>query len=128
MLAEGNEVSLGLQDDVSPMISVVIEELEHHDWYTDIIFYLKNLTTPRHLPDHKKRDLRLKASKYCFIDKGLGWRNLDGLILRCVDPEEAKKLMDEFHKGLCGGHHATKTTPQDSKRWLLLVEYLFICA
>jgi hypothetical protein len=90
MLAKGNEVSLGLQDDASPMISTMIEELEHHDWYTYIIFYLKNLTTPRHLLDHKKRALRLKASKYCFIDKGLGWRNLDGLILICVDPEGRK--------------------------------------
>jgi len=32
MLAGGNEVSLGLHDDASPMISVVIEELEHLNW------------------------------------------------------------------------------------------------
>jgi len=76
----------------------------------DIISYLNNITTPRHLLDHKKRDLILKASKYCFIEKGLGWRNLDGLILVCVDPKESNKLMDEFHKGLCGGHPASSTT------------------
>jgi hypothetical protein len=34
----------------------------------------------------------------------------DGVILRCVDPEEATSLTKEFHQGLCGGHHATKTT------------------
>jgi hypothetical protein len=26
------------------------------------------------------------------------------------DLEEENKLMDEFHKGICGGHHATNTT------------------
>jgi hypothetical protein len=82
--------------------------------YTYIIFYLKNLTNTRHLLDHKNRSLRLKACKYCFINKGLGWRNLDGLILGCVDPEEAKKLMDEFHKSLCGGIHAVSTTSHNT--------------
>jgi hypothetical protein len=57
MLVEGNEASLGLQDDVSPMISTIIEELEHHDWYKNIIFYLKNLTTPRHLLEITRREL-----------------------------------------------------------------------
>jgi hypothetical protein len=107
---------------------MVIEELEQHDWYVDIIYYLKNLTSPNHLADHKRRALRLKASKFCFINQGLGWRNLEGLILRCVDPEESKKLMDEFHKGLCGGHHATRTTTHKILRggyyW---PEYIFRC-
>ena len=41
---------------------------------------------------------------------GLGWKNLDGLILRCVDEDEAKSLINEFHAGLCCGHYAAKTT------------------
>ena len=40
----------------------------------------------------------------------MGWRNLDGLILRCVDEPESKKLMVEFHVGFCGGHFAARTT------------------
>jgi hypothetical protein len=44
----------------------------------------------------------LNASKYCFINQGLGWRNPDALILIYVNPKEANNLMDEFHKGLCG--------------------------
>jgi transposase InsO family protein len=52
----------------------------------------------------------LKASKYCIIRNGLGWRNPDGIILRCVDEIESKRLMAEFHAGFCGGHFAAKTT------------------
>ena len=39
-----------------------------------------------------------------------GWKNPDGLILRCVDEEESKRLLEEFHLGFCGGHFAAKTT------------------
>ena len=40
----------------------------------------------------------------------LRWINPDGLILRCVDEDEAKSLINEFHVGLCGGHYTTITT------------------
>jgi hypothetical protein len=111
MLTEGNEKALGmicLND--NPKFSPDILRLEQVEWYADIIFYLKNLTCPSHLVGHKKRDLRLKSFKYVLTKDGLGWRNPDGIILRCVDEVEAKKLVDEFHAGFCGGHYATKTT------------------
>jgi hypothetical protein len=49
----------------------------------------------------------LKASKYCIIQGDLGWKNRDGLILKCVDNEEAQKLMKGLHIGLCGGRHVS---------------------
>jgi hypothetical protein len=55
MMVEGNEVSLGMKEDPCHMISIVLEKLEHHDWYVDIIYYLKNLTSPNHLVYHKRR-------------------------------------------------------------------------
>jgi transposase InsO family protein len=48
--------------------------------------------------------------KYCLTEDGLGWRNPDGVILRCVNKEEAKKLLEELHSGYCGGHFASRTT------------------
>ena len=90
MLAEGNEKALGLVDqnmvceiDV-PGSSPYLLKLEQVEWYSDIIFYLKNLTFPSHLVGHKRRALKLKASKYIIIKDGLGWRNPDGINLRCV--------------------------------------------
>jgi hypothetical protein len=41
---------------------VVLDGLEQHEWYADIIYYLKNLTCLDHLVDYKRRALRLKAS------------------------------------------------------------------
>jgi hypothetical protein len=56
-----------------------------------------------------KEDLRLKISRYCLIQGGLGWRNTDGLVLRCVDEDESQTLLIELHVGFCGGHYATRT-------------------
>jgi hypothetical protein len=88
----------------------VLDKLEQHEWYADIIYYLKKITCHEHLIDYERRVLRLKASNFCFIHQALGWRNPEGLILIFIEPEESKKLMDVFHKGLCGRHYAVRTT------------------
>jgi hypothetical protein len=113
MLTEGNEQALDLvcQNSQSrPALTSELQKLEQHKWYADIIFFLPNLTCPSHLIGHKRRALRLKAAKYCIIQDGLGWRNPDGVILRCVDELESKRLMVDFHSKFCGGHFIVKTT------------------
>ena len=74
-------------------------EFEKHDWYSDIIYCLKHLSCPPHLVEHRKGALRrLKANKYCLLQDGLGWKNPDGVILRCVGEDESK-ILQEFHAG-----------------------------
>jgi hypothetical protein len=90
-------------------VNVVVNELENDEWYSNIIHYLKNLSCPNHLVDYKRRDLRLKAMKYYLTENGLGWKNPDGILLRCVNQEEARKLLKELHTGICGGHFAART-------------------
>jgi hypothetical protein len=91
-------------------MSTELQRLEQHRWYLDIIFFLLNLTFPNHLISHKRITLKLKASKYSIIQDGLGWRNPNGLIPRCVDELESKRLMTEFQLGFCREHFETKTT------------------
>jgi hypothetical protein len=113
MLTTGNEQALDLVCQNSQhrlALSPELQRLEQHEWYVDIIFFLSNLTCPSHLIGHKRRALRLKAAKYCIIQDGLGCRNPDGVILRCVDKLESKRLLVDFHSGFCGGHFAAKTT------------------
>jgi hypothetical protein len=77
-------------------VNVIMSELEHDEWYADIIYNLKNLSCLDHLVDHKKRALRLKAMKYCLTQDGLGWKNPDGIILRCLIKHEADRLIKEL--------------------------------
>jgi len=108
MLIESNQEAIQLRE--SEQINVVVSELEHDEWYSDLIYYLKNLSCHDHLVDYKRRALRLKAMKYCLTENGLGWKDLDGVLLRCVNQEEAEKLLKELHSGFWGGHFAACTT------------------
>ena len=83
MLTQGNEKSLGIifqNSDPEQSVSDKLQILEQYPWYTNIIFFLCNLTCRDHLLGHKRRELRLKATKYCLTKDGLGWRNPNGLI------------------------------------------------
>lgn len=73
-------------------INVVTSEIENDEWYSNIIYYLKNISCPDHLVEHKRRAIRFKAMKYCLTQDILGWRILDGVILRCVNKEDTDKL------------------------------------
>lgn len=95
LITERNEITLQMVD--PEMVSVVLEDLQHSQWYGDIIYYLQNLSCEDHITRSKRRALRLNGSTYCLMKEGLGWRNLDGLTLGCVDPLEAQTLMNEMH-------------------------------
>ena len=111
MLTKSNEKDLDMEcQNEEPNYSLSLQKLEQVECYADIIFYLKHGTCPNHFVGHGRRSLRLKASKYVITQMGLGWKNLDGLILRCVDEDEVKSIINEFHVGICGGHYATRTT------------------
>jgi hypothetical protein len=72
MLIEGHEKALGMVCQIdNEEFPPNLLKLEQVEWYTDIIFYLKNLTCPSHLVGHKKRALRLKSSKYVLLSYSL---------------------------------------------------------
>jgi hypothetical protein len=79
-------------------------------WYRDILYFLQELKPPDGMGKRKARSLKLKAVRYCLIDQVLQWRDPLGVFLRCLNPQEAHKVMFDFHSGLCGGNHLWKTT------------------
>ena len=103
-MMEGNKKALVLKD--VNHVNVVLNEIESHECYANIIYYLKNLSCLDHLVDHKRRALRLKATRYCLTRHSLGWKNLHGIVLRCVNKDELKSLMEELHVKCCGGHYS----------------------
>jgi hypothetical protein len=58
----------------------------------------------------KARDLKLKEIKYFLIDQVLYWKDPLGVLLKFLDPQEAQRIMFDFHDSLCGGHHFWRTT------------------
>jgi ribonuclease HI len=76
-------------------------DLAEDDWRREIVDYLEN-------PSRKvSRKLRYKAIKFVLLDGHLFYKSFDGVLLQCLGPEEAKKMMSEVHDGLCGAHQLT---------------------
>jgi len=41
-----------------------------------------------------------------LLEDELYYRTIDGILLRCLGDDEAKKLMGEIHEGVCGAHQS----------------------
>ena len=77
---------------------VLSSEASNDDWRVKIADYLRN-------PSHKvTRKLRYESTKYVLLDDQLYYRTVDGVLLKCLNQEEAKVLMGEVHEGICGAH------------------------
>jgi hypothetical protein len=115
LLAESNFKALGInfineQDEPSNHHFQGTSPLAACPWYKDILYFLQELRPPDGLGKNKARALKLKVVKYCFIDQALYWKDPLGILLRCLDPQQAQKVMFDFHNSLCRGHHFWKTT------------------
>jgi hypothetical protein len=79
-------------------------------WYDDIKFCLIHGSAPRHLDPTKRRALRLKYSSFQLINGILFRQNFDGVLMRCLEKDEAEKVLLELHAGEAGGHFGGDTT------------------
>ena len=58
--------------------------------------------------------LKQKVLKYVLVDDELFKRSQKGLLLKCVDDIDLKRIMHEVHVGICIAH---KSGPK--MRWLI---------
>ena len=45
-------------------------------------------------------------TKYVLLNDQLYYKTVDGVLLKCLNREEAKVLMGEVHEGICGAHQS----------------------
>ena len=45
-----------------------------------------------------------RASAYTIINNELYKRSTSGILLRCVEPEEGRRILNDIHFGDCGHH------------------------
>ena len=78
------------------------------DWRKPIVEYLQDLS--------KRTDkvVRRLAFKYTLLDDVLYRRTLEGILLKCLDEDEARVAMGEVHEGICGTHQSAH-----KMKWLL---------
>ena len=79
---------------------VLSSETSNDDWRVEIADYLRNLL------QKVAKKLRYKSTKYVLLDDHLYYKIVDGVLLKCLNQEEAKMLMGEVHEGICGAHQS----------------------
>ena len=69
----------------------------------------------------------MKSALYQIIDGVLFRKNYDGVFLRCLEHEDAKKVVAELHDGPVGGHFSGDTIAHKILRagyyWMTLFKY-----
>ena len=79
-----------------------------------LVSRLISLSSTRLFPEHwnskQRRALRLKSTSYQIINGVLFRKNYDGVFLRCLEREDATKVVKELHDHSVGGHFSRDTT------------------
>jgi len=114
-----NENEVGMSIQVSKMFAL-------SPWYSHIIYVLKNLSPPPDMTRNKARTLKLRATKFCILNSALYWKDPSGILLNCLVEEEAKKVMEDFHGGECGGHLLLEVNSEKKFESRVLLAY-FVC-
>ena len=79
-------------------------------WCRDLVHYLQVGLLPEHWNSKQRRALRIKSASYQIVEGVLFRKNYDGVLLRCLEKEDATKVMTDLHDGPAGGHFSGDTT------------------
>ena len=67
--------------------------------------------------------------KYVLIDQILYWKDLGGILLKCLEKSKVDAIILELHSGVCGGHKYWKATAFKILRagyyWPTLFSYVY---
>ena len=89
-------------------VRVDVMPIDTNDWRADLLNYLRD---PARGADKKTRH---RALKHVLIGDELYFRTMEGLLLKCLGPKEALKVMHDVHEGVCGTHQSAH-----KMKWLI---------
>nr|XP_027188669.1 uncharacterized protein LOC101504764 [Cicer arietinum] len=103
---------------------VMEEETDEKPWYHDIKHYLINREYPPGISENEKRTLRRLSASFFVNENILYKRNHDMVLLRRVDVNEAKEILQDIHDGSSGihmnGHAMSRKILRAGYYWLTL--------
>ena len=71
---------------------------------SDIMKFLELGVYPDGADKRERRSIRMMAMQYILCGGQLYKRSYDGIHLHCLKKEEAEKVMEEIHQGICDLH------------------------
>ena len=98
---------------------MTIEE-EEVPWYYDIMKFLELRAYPDGVDKRERCSTTIMAIQYILSGRQLYRRSYDGVHLHCLKREEAEKVMEEVHQGICDPHMSGRML---AKKILRIVYY-----
>jgi hypothetical protein len=68
-----------------------------HPLYKNLVYYFQNQGCPDNLDTHQRRRLHIKSSRYVIMGDFMFRIFANDMLLRCVNNEEAQKMLKETH-------------------------------
>ena len=88
---------------------------------TPIISYLQDGHLPQSTEEAKK--IKKRAARFTILNDALYKRGFSMLYLKCVDEEEARYILEEIHRGICGDHAGQIPSEQGSTKRIFLANH-----
>ena len=103
--------------------SVLVIEEEGVPQYYDIMKFLELRVYLDGADERENRSIRMMAMQYILYGGQLYKRSYDGIHLRSLKKEEAEKVMEEIHQGICGPHMKWANFSQEDLKDRILLEH-----
>jgi hypothetical protein len=81
-------------------------------WYGDILIYLQTLKCSTSTSRDEHQQIHHQAKNYLILNDTLYQRGVDCILRRCLTHEEAVIVLNDCHRGACGGHLSGLATAQ----------------
>jgi len=78
--------------------------------YVDLRQFLDHGTLLSHLSNKQKREIYLKYLSYQLVHGFIFQKHHNGVLLRCLEPQDTEKFLKYLQDGPIGGHYAGDTT------------------
>ena len=96
--------SYGMVHKKKAKASILVKEEEGVPWYYDIMKFLEFEVYSDGANKRKHHSIWMMAMQYILCGGQLYKRSYDGIHLRCLKKEEAEKVIEEIHQGICSPH------------------------
>ena len=117
-------------DEEVAMILIEQQEVRNDDprnWMDDMKKLLLGRRYPQGLDRTKRRQYRLQSIPYVIVDGILFRKDLNGALLRCIDIDQAERMIKELHDGSRWWSLLSKDKyNEDHEGWLLLAIHVFM--
>ena len=83
-------------------VAAMVQVSDITSWATPILCYLKD----KHLLEYKKEEYKVKkrSTRYTLINRELYKRMYTDPYLRCLEPHQVGRVINEIHEGTCGSY------------------------